>query len=222
MEEEKKIENEREVKKQKSNKRLIIVILVIGMAIAFACGTLFGQKLFETNKTNPEEEKKEDKQEEKEEQVISQEENIIAAEDTYTVSTYGDNLKLYIINNGKVYYKINDKLFAGLSLCPDNYAYCKGNPTFNNDLSEIKEISNAKIIKLVPDVNASDESFINFVFTSDYKVYTIRETYDMDGKIGLPKIQLFNEDKEIVDIIDFDLDGNSYTFKLKDGSTYKK
>ena len=116
----------------------------------------------------------------------------------------------------------NDKLFAGLSLCPDNYAYCKGNPTYNNDLSEIKEISNAKIIKLVPDVNASDESFINFVFTSDYKVYTIRETYDMDGKIGLPKIQLFNEDKEIVDIIDFDLDGNCYTFKLKDGSTYKK
>jgi hypothetical protein len=44
----------------------------------------------------------------------------------------------------------------------------------------------------------------------------------MDGKIGLPKIQLFNDDKEIVDIIDFDLDGNSYTFKLKDGSTYKK
>ena len=89
------------------------------MAIAFACacGTLFGQKLFETNKTNPEEEKKEDKQEEKEEQegqVINQEENIIAAEDTYTVSTYGDNLKLYIINNGKVYYKINDKLFEGI------------------------------------------------------------------------------------------------------------
>ena len=113
-------------------------------------------------------------------------------------------------------------MFAGLGFCPKERDYCKDNPTYNNNLSEIKEIANAKLIKLVPGVNASDESFINFVFTSDYKVYTIRETIDMDLKYGPPRVELFNEDKEIVDIIDFDSDGKNYTFELKDGSTYKK
>ena len=88
--------------KNKSNKDLVIIIIVIGMTIAFGCGILFGQKLFEKNDNN----KKEEQQEEKEEPVISQNEEKIDVKDTYTVSTYGESLKLYIIKDGKVYLKL--------------------------------------------------------------------------------------------------------------------
>jgi hypothetical protein len=139
----------------------------------------------------------------------------IKVTDQFAINTYGGNFKYYIISDGKVYYRLENSNFAGLNVCPSTGDYCEYNSTYNNKVTEIKEIENAIRIKTVVDVRASGERFIYFVIT-DNKVYQLSETMDANG-LTVVKVTAIDElaNKNIVDLID--IKDRKYIFVTSSG-----
>lgn len=192
------------MERKTNNTIIIIIVCIILMVVSFICG--FFLRGLERDKCLYETFEESNKNE-----SINQNTTDIDVKDQFTISTYGGVLKYYIISNGKVYYKIEKDNFVGINVCPTN-GYCEHNTTFNNNVTEIKEIENAKRIKSVIDIKASDESFIYFVIT-DNKVYKLYETMDMSMNYTGVKVEEINElsNKNIVDLID--IKDKKYIFK---------
>ena len=100
---------------------------------------------------------------------------VIPYSDKVVYSTYGDVFTIYMLDNGTVYYQTSASKFAGLNVCPSKEEYCKGNPTYNNDMIKVDGdgIENVKRIKMVVDINASDESFVYYAITNAGEVFKL-------------------------------------------------
>ena len=197
--------------KKDNNKIVLILIGIVLIAVSFGCGYYISNM---NNKKNVNENASTKKEENLVDSNETQEE-VIKVTDQYAINTYGDVLRYYIISNGRVYYKISKDNFAGLNVCPNDKEYCKHNSTFNNDVTEISEISDAKKIKMVSDIHASGERFIYFVIAEN-KVYQFYETMDMDMNYTGVKVSLIEElsNKDIVDLVNYTND--KYIFVTSD------
>jgi hypothetical protein len=190
---------------KKNNNMVIIIVAIVTLII----GGVGGFLLKPNSKCNVKSDGKEDNQEV---------DKNISYKDIYSLNSYGGKVRLYLINNGTVYYRLLNDNIAALSVCPETDEYCKQNPAYVNDMASIKEISKAKVIRLVRDLNASDESFVNFVITEDNKVYTIRESIDMMGTFMGVKVEEVTSlsGKKIKDLVG--INNNRYEFVTVDGN----
>ncbi len=210
-------------------KNKIISLVIVGLLIALASffGGLYMNIIRTENikcktDTNPTETEKVNDNIKKEEPVKSEEkeqapiESKIDVKDQFAINTYGGELKYYTISNGKVYYKLEKNNFVGINVCPPTNDYCIHNSTYNNNVTEIKEITNAKRIKTVLDIKASGEAFIYFVIT-DNKVYELSEKMDMDMNYTGVNVTLIEElsNKNIIDLVD--IRNRKYIFTTSTG-----
>jgi len=180
--------------KPKTRVGLIILFAFIGLFVGIGIGLLsgiLGVKIFDkaTNKNlnlnweekvkKAEEEAKkfkEEAQKAKEELEKKVKDSLGGTyKDQYVVSTYGDEFLIYMIYDGKLYYKSADKNFAGLNLCPGTEDYCKGNSTYNNTMTLVSGISNVTKVKMVVDIAASDERFKIMAINESGNVYDIQK-----------------------------------------------
>ena len=186
--------------KKDKNKTALILIVIVLIAVSFCCGYFISAM---SNKKDVNENAPTDKTENSENSKETNKE-IIKVTDQYVINTFGDVLRYYIVSNGKVYYKISKESFAGLNVCPKDKEYCKYNSTYNNEVTEISDISDAKRIKMVSDIHSSDESFIYFVIAEN-KVYKFSETMDKNMNYTGVKVTLIEElsNKDIVDLVNY-------------------
>jgi len=139
----------------------------------------------------------------------------IKAEDQYVVSTYGDELIVYMINNGKLYYKYSKDKIAGLNVCPSSEQYCTDNSKYNNKMEAVTGIANNVVkVKHTVKVNAQGETFIFFAIDSKGDVYELNKT----------TATKFLEDKKVVDLVSVKFDGtnNYYEFSTSTGKNVLK
>ncbi len=139
----------------------------------------------------------------------------IKAEDQYVVSTYGDELIVYMINNGKVYYKYSKDRIAGLNVCPSTEKYCTDNSKYNNKMEAVTGIANNVVkVKATVQVDAQSEGFIFFAIDSKGDVYELNKT----------TATKFLENKKVVDLVSvkFDGDNNYYEFSTSPGKNVLK
>jgi flagellar basal body-associated protein FliL len=222
--------------KKSNNKFLLILLIIVLMGVSFGCGYFINNS--NENESNEKESNKNDSkdntnsvvdnkstdststdEDNKNEKTETQIDNI-AVTDKFAVNMYGGTLRFYIISNGKVYYKISNKSFAGLNVCPSTDEYCKDNKDYNNNVTEVSKIDKAIKIKTVKDLRASSESFVYFVI-SDNEVYEMHETMDMDGKLDGVRVEVVKtlSNKNVVDLIG--IDDEKYTFVTSSGEQIK-
>ena len=139
----------------------------------------------------------------------------IKAEDQYVVSTYGDELIVYMINNGKLYYKYSKDKIAGLNVCPSTEEYCTANSTYTNKMELVTGVSNVVKVKHTVKIPAQGETFAFFAIDSKGDVYELNKT----------TATKFLENKKVVDLVSFKSDGttnNYYEFSTSTGKNVLK
>ena len=200
------LEDEKEPKKN-SKVLVIITFIVIGLTF-FVSG--YNVKGIIDNFSKPKEEEKKEEKEEKKEETVTPVKDDVPYTDKVVYSTYGGGLTMYLIDNGSVYYKTSASLFAGLNVCPSKEEYCKGNPTYNNDMNKIDGLEGIKRLKYVVDLAASDERFTLFAISEEGSVYRV------DGS-KVTKLEY----SDIKDLVNVSMSESTYEFSTNKGETIK-
>ena len=209
MEEE--LKKEIQPEKKKGNIGIVITFIVIAFTFCVSGYSIRGMVDDFTKDNNKKEEQKEEPKEPTTSDETKENDNIPYS-DKVVFSTYGDMFVIYMVNDGNLYYQTSASKFAGLNVCPSKEAYCKFNPTYNNDMTKVDGIENVKRVKMTIDLEASDERFKYFAITNDGNVYIVNNhTAD---KTNLTNVE------DLVNISSGESD-NYYEFQTKDGKTIK-
>lgn len=206
-------ELKKEIQPEKKNSNIGIIITFIVIALTFCVsGYSIRGMVDDMTKSDKKEDTKEEAKEPDNGTAQQTTTDDVPYSDKVVYSTYADIFTIYMLDNGNVYYQTSASRFAGLNVCPSKEEYCKGNPTYNNDMTKVEGVENVKRIKMTVDLGATDESFKYFAITTNGDVYTI-------DKHTATKTELTNVD----DLVNVNMNENDkyYEFQTKDGKTVK-
>ena len=188
------------------------IALFIGLLLGLGAGAIGGLFVYKTSSVGKAEEKvneigetiKEGAEKIKETAEKQIKNVTIKAEDQYVVSTYNDELIVYMINNGKLYYKYSKDRIAGLNVCPSTEKYCTENSTYTNKMELVTGVSDVVKVKATVKVNALDDSFEYFAIDSKGDVYELNKT----------SATKFLEDKKVVDLVSVKFTDKNYYYEF--------
>ena len=180
-------------------KNIVITILVV-LVLGLGCFIIYDKVIDKKDKNeNLVEEKIENKDEEKNDKIT---EFDVPITDTYAfgVNNYssGSTIEFYILNNGKLYYKIVKDWITDQS--SDVYTYDYNSASYKTkELTEYTKLTNIKRIKGVNSFSTG-VAFNLLLITEDGKVYTL----DLDNNYDLVLAEATEfSDYEVADVLEY-------------------
>ncbi len=173
MDEEKK-EQTITVEAYKKHKRVVTIVTIIGMFIAFGCGYMLSVSM------TPQAKCKDEPQKEDKEEV---ENKVYPVRDTFAVNLMTGYI--YVVNNGELYYLEPEVLDNGERyfllthsgcLADNTTDYCKGNPVYGKTAVKVSGEAKVARVKTYNTKGATDESFSVYAILEDGSVYLIDKT----------------------------------------------